>query len=33
MADDKPEISGGDDLGFDPNALREKYRDYRLPTG
>ena len=29
MADDKPEISGGDDLGFDPNALREKYRAER----
>jgi cation diffusion facilitator CzcD-associated flavoprotein CzcO len=26
MADDKPEISGADDLGFDPNALRDKYR-------
>ena len=21
MADDKPEISGGDDLGFDPNRI------------
>ena len=29
MADDKPEISGGDDLGFDPNALLEKYRAER----
>jgi cation diffusion facilitator CzcD-associated flavoprotein CzcO len=29
MADDKPEISGADDLGFDPNALREKYRAER----
>src|SRR5690349_17314274 len=26
MADDKPEISGADDLGFDPGALRDKYR-------
>ncbi len=29
MADDKPEISGGDDLGFDPNVLRDKYRAER----
>jgi len=29
MADDKPEITGADDLGFDPNALREKYRAER----
>ncbi|WP_430418869.1 flavin-containing monooxygenase [Phenylobacterium sp.] len=29
MADDKPEISGADDLGFDPNALLEKYRAER----
>ena len=29
MADDRPEISGGDDLGFDPNALRDKYRAER----
>ena len=29
MADDKPEISGADDLGFDPNALRDKYRAER----
>ena len=29
MADDRPEISGGDDLGFDPNALRHKYRAER----
>ena len=29
MADDKPEISGGDELGFDPNALRDKYRAER----
>src|ERR1043165_9687145 len=29
MADDKPEISGGDEFGFDPNALREKYRPER----
>ena len=29
MADDKPEISGGDELGFDPNALRHKYRAER----
>jgi cyclohexanone monooxygenase len=29
MADDKPEIAGADDLGFDPNALLEKYRAER----
>jgi cation diffusion facilitator CzcD-associated flavoprotein CzcO len=29
MADDKPEISGADDLGFDPSVLREKYRAER----
>ena len=34
MADDKPEISGAPgadlgELGFDPNALREKYRAER----
>ena len=29
MADDKPEISGADDLGFDPNALRDRYRAER----
>src|SRR5436853_6870341 len=29
MADDKPEISDADDLGFDPGALREKYRAER----
>lgn len=29
MADDKPEVSGADDLGFDPNALLEKYRAER----
>ncbi|TAL37965.1 MAG: NAD(P)/FAD-dependent oxidoreductase [Phenylobacterium sp.] len=29
MADDKPEISGADDLGFDPKALLEKYRAER----
>ncbi|HEY0647199.1 NAD(P)/FAD-dependent oxidoreductase [Phenylobacterium sp.] len=29
MADDKPEITGADDLGFDPNALRDKYRAER----
>jgi len=29
MADDKPAITGADDLGFDPNALREKYRAER----
>lgn len=29
MADDKPEISEADDLGFDPNVLREKYRAER----
>jgi cyclohexanone monooxygenase len=29
MADDKPEISAADDLGFDPNALRDKYRAER----
>jgi cation diffusion facilitator CzcD-associated flavoprotein CzcO len=29
MADDKPEITDADDLGFDPNALREKYRAER----
>jgi len=29
MADDKPEISGGDDLGFDPTTLRERYRAER----
>jgi len=35
MADDKPEIMAADDLGFDPNALRDKYRaerDRRLRT-
>lgn len=25
MADDKPEIAAGDDLGFDPEALKAKY--------
>ncbi|MBX3483551.1 NAD(P)/FAD-dependent oxidoreductase [Phenylobacterium sp.] len=29
MADDKPEITGGDDLGFDPGALRDRYRAER----
>src|SRR5262245_49259964 len=29
MADDKPEISAADDLGFDPAALRDKYRAER----
>jgi len=29
MADDKPEIAAADDLGFDPNALRDKYRAER----
>ena len=29
MADDKPEIVGADELGFDPNALRNKYRAER----
>ncbi|MBL8772901.1 MAG: NAD(P)/FAD-dependent oxidoreductase [Phenylobacterium sp.] len=29
MADDKPEITGGDDLGFDPNALAARYRAER----
>jgi cyclohexanone monooxygenase len=29
MADDKPEISGADDLGFDPDALLAKYRAER----
>jgi cyclohexanone monooxygenase len=29
MADDKPEIGAVDDLGFDPNALAEKYRAER----
>jgi len=29
MADDKPEIAGADDLGFDPNALKAKYRAER----
>ena len=29
MADDKPEITGADDLGFGPNVLRDKYRAER----
>jgi len=29
MADDKPAIAVADDLGFDPNALRDKYRSER----
>ena len=29
MADDKPEVSGADDLGFDPDALLAKYRAER----
>ncbi len=29
MADDKPEISRADDLGFDPDALLQKYRAER----
>ncbi len=29
MADDKPETSGAEDLGFDPGALRDKYRAER----